>query len=635
MEGFLRRAVAQGMLRAVDLHFARQMETLAGGNAPELLLAAALASHRVGEGDVCLDLERCRELPLLHGDGGTDRPRVPAPEVWVDALGARAVVGKPGGRAPLILDRHGRLYLGRYWWFERQVADAVIARVRSPPPAVDRDRLRVGLRRLFPGTGGIDWQRVAAAVAVLRHLCLISGGPGTGKTRTVTAILALLTEQTAGPPLRIALAAPTGKATARLSESIRTAKAGLSVTEQTSDRIPEEAVTLHRLLGYRPGHATPRHGADNPLHLEVLVVDEASMVDLPLMARLLAALPDCARLILLGDKDQLASVEAGRVLGDLCGRGRAPGYSPGLCAEIAAVAGDRLAPAPAPGPDLGDRILVLRESWRFGKDSGIGALARAVNRGDADAGLQILADDRYPDVGLEAPRPQILTDLIEQWLVPVMGRVLTSPEPQAALLALDRVRVLCALRSGPQGVDHLNERLAQALEAAGLIRRDGELYAGRPIMLTANDHALRLYNGDVGLVLADPGSGGALRVFFATAAGVRRILPSRLPAHETVYAMTVHKSQGSEFDEVLLVLPETESRVLTRELIYTGITRARKRVRLLATEERLRAAIARPLVRASGLYDALWTRPGADDPGPGSHSAGGDSSESAPTSCRR
>jgi len=395
------------------------------------------------------------------------------------------------------------------------------------------------------------------------------------------------------------------------------------VTGQTSDRIPEEAVTLHRLLGYRPGRATPRHGAGNPLHLEVLVVDEASMVDLPLMARLLAALPDCARLILLGDKDQLASVEAGRVLGDLCGRDRAPGYSPGLCAEITAVAGDRPAPATAPGPDLGDRILVLRESRRFGKDSGIGALARAVNRGDADAALRILTDDRYSDVGLEAPRPQVLAALIRQRLVPVLRQVVTSPDPQAALSVLDRIRILCVLRSGPHGVDHLNERLAQTLEAAGLIRRDGEFYAGRPIILTTNDHALRLYNGDVGLVLADPGSGGALRVFFATTEGVRRILPSRLPAHETVYAMTVHKSQGSALDEVLLVLPETESRALTRELLYTGITRARKQVRLLATEERLRAAIARPLVRASGLDDALWTRPGADDSGPGSLSGPG------------
>lgn len=606
MEEFLRRAVARGALRAVDFHFARRLEALAGGDAPELLLAAALASHRVGEGDVCLELDRCRELPLLRDAADADGPRLPALVAWVDALRACDSVGEPGDRAPLILDRHGRLYLGRYWWFERQVATAVLARARSPAPAVDRDRLRAGLGRLFPDAGGIDWQRVAAAMAVLRRLCLISGGPGTGKTRTVTSILALLVEQAGDVPPRMALAAPTGKAAARLAESVRAAKAELPLPAEIGSRIPEAAVTLHRLLGYRPGRANPRHGPDDPLHLEVLVVDEASMVDLPLMARLLAALPDPARLILLGDKDQLASVEAGMVLGDLCGRGRVPGYSPELCAEIAAVAGDRLAPAAGPGPALGDRIVELRTSRRFGRDSGIGALAGAVNRGDADASLGILADDRYPDVGLEAPRARVLADLIEQWLVPAWRQVTASPEPRAALAALNRVRVLCALRSGPQGVERLNERLARTLEAVGLIRREGALYAGRPVMLTANDHALGLYNGDVGLILADPRSDGALRAFFATAEGLRRVLPSRLPAHETVYAMTVHKSQGSEFDELLLILPEAESRVLTRELLYTGITRARQRVRIFATEERLRGAIERPVVRSTGLYDALW-----------------------------
>ena len=604
MEEFLRRAVARGALRAVDFYFARRLEALAGGEAPELLLAAALASHRVGEGDVCLELDHCRELPLLRE--AADGPRLPTPADWIDTLRACPLVRGPGDRAPLILDRHGRLYLGRYWWFERHVAAALLARTRLPAPAVDRDRLRAGLGRLFPDTGGIDWQRVAAAVAVLRRLCLISGGPGTGKTRTVASILALLVEQAGDTSPRMALAAPTGKAAARLAESVRAAKVKRPLPEAVGAHIPEAAITLHRLLGYRPGRANPRHGPGDPLHLDVLVVDEASMVDLPLMARLLAALPDHARLILLGDKDQLASVEAGMVLGDLCGRGRAPGYSSELCAEIATVAGDRLESAAGSGPELGDRIVELRTSRRFGPDSGIGALAEAVNRGDAKTGLGILTDDRYPDVALEAPRARALAALIEQRLVPAWRQVTASPDPPAALAALSRVGVLCALRSGPQGVERLNERLARALEAAGLIRRDGEFYAGRPVMLTANDQALGLYNGDVGLILADPHGDGALRAFFATAEGGRRVLPSRLPAHETVYAMTVHKSQGSEFDEVLLILPEAESRVLTRELLYTGVTRARHRVRIFATEERLRGAIARPVVRSTGLYDALW-----------------------------
>jgi exodeoxyribonuclease V alpha subunit len=330
------------------------------------------------------------------------------------------------------------------------------------------------------------------------------------------------------------------------------------------------------------------------------------MVDLPLMSRLLAALPASARLILLGDKDQLSSVEPGMVLGDVCGRGRAQAYSPELCAAVEQVAGDRLEPVVEPGPAIADHIVELHRSWRFGQNSGIDALARAVNRGQTEASLGILSGEDFPEVTLQPPSPGVIADLISLRIVPAYRKVLVAPDPEMALAALSRLRVLCALRSCPQGVRRLNERIEHALKTDGLIRCDGEIYTGRPVMLTANDHTLRLYNGDVGLVLADPHSGGALRVFFATADGIRRILPSRLPPHETVYAMTVHKSQGSEFDEVVLVLPEAESRVLTRELLYTGVTRARKRVRLLAGEQRLRAAIARPVLRSTGLYDALW-----------------------------
>ena len=606
MQELLQKAVQEGALRAVDLQLARRLEILAGGDAPELLLAAALLSHRVGEGDVCLDLHRCGELPLFRTDGLAGGPRPPRVQDWTETLRTRAVVGQPGERSPLILDDRDRLYLGRYWHFERVLANALRNRSQTWAAGVDRDRLREGIRRLFPATGEIDWQRIAAALAVLRPLCVISGGPGTGKTRTVASILALLVEQTSGTTLRIALAAPTGKAAARLSESIRDAKTLLPLPDSIATHIPEAAMTLHRLLGFRPGRANPHHGPDDPLHLDVLVVDEASMVDLPLMSRLLAALPASARLILLGDKDQLSSVEAGMVLGDICGRGGKSAYSPTLCAAIAEVAGDKLEPAAGPRPAIADHIVTLQKSWRFGGESGIGALARAVNRVETAVCLGILASGGFPDVTLQPPSSDVLASLISDKIIPAYRQMLNSPDPETALAALTRIRILCALRLGPQGVACLNEGIEQALEAEGLIRPDGEIYAGRPVMLTANDHALRLYNGDVGLVLRDPQGDGALRVYFATAEGIRRILPSRLPPHETVYAMTVHKSQGSEFDEVLLVLPEAESRVLTRELVYTGITRARKQVRLLATEERLREAIARPVVRSTGLFDALW-----------------------------
>lgn len=668
MRTFLTTAVECGLLRDLDLHFARRLETIAGAEDPLLLLGAALASQGVGRGDVCFRLDDCAASPLFQSDLGRALVRrrgirPPHPARWAESLRRSPVVGAPGERAPLILDVAGRLYLGRYWQFEHDLTQALAARTGAWTPGIDRRRLAAGLDRLFatassrqdtllpPGGGGVggeggegegsqdttDWQRVAAAMAVLRPFAVISGGPGTGKTRTVTSILALLVEQHLGwdaqparrskrpdaasqltlaldppplpggpPALRIGLAAPTGKAAARLTESIRLAKSQLPLAPEIAARIPEEALTLHRLLGFRPGRANPRHGPDDPLHLDLLVVDEASMVDLPLMARLFAALPARARLILLGDKDQLASVEAGMVLGDICGRGAETVYSPELAGVLADLAGPVQVAAARSGPAIGDHLAVLRKSWRFDAGSGIGALARAVNAGEPEQALAVLADPACDDVELIAPGPEVLAGLIAERIVPVYRKVLAAATPAEALSALESVRLLCAVREGQQGVIAVNRLIEEALAAAGLITRNGELYAGRPVMVIANDHAQRLYNGDVGLILPDPASGGALRAFFATAEGIRRILPSRLPPHETVYAMTVHKSQGSEFASVVLVLPEGESRVVTRELVYTGLTRAKQRVAILADAPRLRESILARVVRATGLHDALW-----------------------------
>jgi len=608
-DALLQRAVLLGVLRPVDLHFARRMQALAGGGDDHnLLLAAALASHRVGEGDVCVALDACADFPLFRELGGAIAP--PEPNAWVAGLRRSPVVGCSGGRAPLILDHARRLYLGRYWHFERVLADALESRAGTWVSTVDRARLRAGLDRLFrvswQSADGTDWQRIATAVSILRPLCVISGGPGTGKTHTVTSILALLVEQAAESPPRIALTAPTGKAAARLTESIRKAKQTLNLPPQIADAIPEDALTLHRLLGFRPGRANPRHGLDNPLHLDVLVVDEASMVDLPLMARLLDALSAKTRLVLLGDKDQLASVEAGMVLGDICGRGAKTGYGPELVDALHELGTELPVRAATSEPGIADHIVHLEKSRRFAERSGIGALSRAVNAGEANRALDVLADDGRSDVELITQAPRTLAREIDAHVVPRYREVLDAPSPQEALEALNRMRVLCAVREGPYGLSALNRQIEQALEATGVINSSGDVYAGRPVIVTANDHAQRLYNGDVGLILRDVDSHDALRVFFATADGLRRILPARLPPHETVYAMTVHKSQGSEFDQVLLILPDAESRVVTRELLYTGITRARKKVRLIATEERLREAISRQVKRSTGLFDALW-----------------------------
>ncbi|HEX8204905.1 MAG TPA: exodeoxyribonuclease V subunit alpha, partial [Solirubrobacteraceae bacterium] len=461
------------------------------------------------------------------------------------------------------------LYLDRYWGDERQVAGDVRAFAAAPADGVDRDRLEDGLRRLF-GPDGDERQRLAATSAVERRFTVVAGGPGTGKTTTVTRIAALLLEQ--DPSLLLGLAAPTAKAAERLGEAMVEEAGKLDVAPEVAGRVRSlEAMTLHRLLGRRrDSQSRFRHDRSNRLPHDVVIVDETSMVSLALMARLLEAVRPTARLVLVGDPGQLAAVDVGSVLGDIVDPAR-------------------------------DGIVVLERVFRFG--DGIAALADAVRRGDADRAVEVLRGEpegvRWSEDAEAAIRDEAVAAAREVRAAALAG------DPRAAIDALARFRVLCAHRRGDHGVAAWTARVEGWLtERVAGFRADTPWYAGRPLLVTENDYGLRLFNGDTGVVVAT--EGGGVEAAFLRATGVATYHPSRLAAIDTVYAMTVHKSQGSQFDTAAVVLPEPGSRILTRELLYTAVTRAKKQLILSGSEEAVRAAVERPAARASGLRERLW-----------------------------
>ncbi|MEI7344195.1 exodeoxyribonuclease V subunit alpha [Dickeya chrysanthemi] len=660
-----------GWLRELDRALVRFLHQECPEASPLLLLGAALVSYQLGRGHVCLDLAATLadsgfSLALPPEGDRSENSKIARPAevlagvtlaAWQAALQQPALVSSGEGNTPLVLVG-SRLYLRRYWQYEQDVHHAVMQRLQQNAAlraAIAPAALRRRLEALFPaaGSNATNWQKLACALAAGSAFSIITGGPGTGKTTTVVKLLALLQSlalEQQGKPLRIRLAAPTGKAAARLNESIAGAIAGLSLDglaqgDAIRTHINSEVVTLHRLLGSRPDSRHFRHHADNPLLLDVLVVDEASMVDLEMMAALLAAMPACSRLVLLGDKDQLASVEAGALMGELCQRAAQGHYLPLTCDWLREVAGD----APADdlldpyGTALDQSIVMLRHSYRFGADSGIGKLADAVNAGDS-AALASVWQRGFADLAqltLSANDDKTLREWVIDGAAGRFGTqvgaaapvgygdylrrmVATQPDltaPQSEfdhwasqiLAAFGRFQLLCALRNGPWGVDNMNTRIAHLLHRNGLLAAWQGWYPGRPVMVTRNDYGQRLMNGDIGITLAVPQRqrDGALswvtRVAFPAGdgtSGIRWVMPGRLSAVETVFAMTVHKSQGSEFAHTALLLPDTLSPILTRELIYTGITRAKHAFSLGCAGEHstvLAEAVGRRVLRVSGL----------------------------------
>lgn len=597
MQELLLEAAEQRVLRQLDVQFAMMV----AGDLPAVMLAAAILSRDAGEGHVCLPLSRLvideKMPPVLQSCFALLGENVD----WQSVLNRSLAVGPGDAQTPLVLIGD-RLYLNRLWRNELTVA-RFFSETNAPLPC-DEAQLRQTLDALFTSKDATDWQKVAAAVALTRRISVISGGPGTGKTTTVAKLLAALIQLSGEQKCRIRLAAPTGKAAARLTESLGGALQKLPLTQDQLARFPNEASTLHRLLGAQPGSQRLRYHAGNPLHLDVLVVDEASMIDLTMMSRLIDALPPHARVIFLGDRDQLASVEAGAVLGDICTYA-SQGYTVQRAEELSRLTGCVLEGNTNPlAGALRDSLCLLQKSYRFGSDSGIGQLAAAVNCGDRQATRNVF-DGTFTDIEKKLLQTgeeyqAMLNDALRGYQHFLTG-VQQQNTPEQVIASFGEYQLLCALREGPFGVSGLNDRLEQRLVQAHKITRlpHSRWYEGRPVMISRNDSALGLFNGDIGITL-DRGQG--LRVWFLMPDGsVKSVQPSRLPEHETAWAMTVHKSQGSEFNHAALILPTQLSPVITRELIYTAITRARERLSLYTDDRVLIQAIATRTERRSGL----------------------------------
>ena len=658
--------VTRGWLREVDLALVRFITAEVPETTPALMLAAALVSHQLGRGHVCLDLESTLNDPYIVLSLPPEQNETPDQEAvlqpkdllagwstsdWISCLMNPELVSNGEGTTPLVLIGH-RLYLRRYWRYERQVEAAINQRFVESQKIVEQlpeADFKSTLDELFPPTdsGKTDWQKIACALAARSAFSIITGGPGTGKTTTVVRLLALLQSialnEDAERPLQIRLAAPTGKAAARLKESISGAidKLPAFVQDNTAlkESIPNEVTTLHRLLGTRPDSRMFRHDARNPLPLDVLVIDEGSMVDLEMMAAMLLALPAHARLVLLGDKDQLASVEAGSVLGELCRRAQQGHFLPETAHWIKEMTGNSIDDAliDAGGLPLDQHIVVLRESYRFDAFSGIGQLASAVNAGNtkkihavwahqyADLfrhDLPNLDDGRLESILLglskEEKTPQGFTSYlgVVRKERPEINADKTNFDIWAAkvLKAHGKFQLLCALRNGPFGVSGMNQRIEALLNKHQLIQPTVTWYEGRPVLVTRNDYRLGLMNGDIGIALSYPVRNKAsgklewsIRVAFPKGdgtAGIHWVLPSRLVSTETVFALTVHKSQGSEFDHCALLLPPERNPVLTRELVYTGVTRGKSWFSMICIGNNLivEEASSRTVQRSGGLF---------------------------------
>lgn len=611
--GLLREFNQAGVLNAADVHVAQRVAAIGGEDDEAVLLALALTVRSTRNGSVVLDLSTAEASTLVpvgesREETGSASHSSPAtldwPQDWVARCAASPLVHGA------LRQQGSRLWLSRYWDQEALVADELLKRCASPPDDLDLTILSDGLRRLFEDRD--HDQRSAAAVCALARVSVLAGGPGTGKTTTVSKLLALLREQ--HPDWRVALAAPTGKAAARLEEAVRSSTSTLPLEDR--DRLGDmPATTLHRLLGWRPEARTRfRHDRSNRLPYEVVVVDESSMVSLTMMARLLEALRPSTRLVLVGDPRQLTSVEAGAVLGDLVASPTPGARTPAMSAALTAVLTDA-APVQVPdgpGARVRDGVATLLVNHRFPPDSGIARLAEAVKSGDGAAALEVLADPTVSDVELvllpddaypsEAELTTVRSEV--QQAAAAARAAARSGDAAAALVAMDTHRLLCAHRRGPRGVTHWGRLVSRWVTPAQPedSRPDGH-YVGQALLVDTNDYEVGLYNGDTGIVYEDKTRG--LTAAFGRGGSPILVPLVRLGPVSPLHALTVHRSQGSQFDVVTVVLPPADSPLGTQGMLYTAVTRAAVRVRLIGSPNAVLAACARPEARATGLAGRL------------------------------
>jgi exodeoxyribonuclease V alpha subunit len=598
MQAMLENAWRQKKIRDLDFHLGLLMERLADRHHAEVRLAATLASAAIEEGNVCQPLDNVPSYWMELED-----TPIPNPDDWRNNLLASGVVGHPGELAPLILDEKNRLYLYRYYHYEQQIAENLLQRAIGTLET-DTDRASALLARLFPKDDDIE-QKLAAAHAILKRLLIISGGAGTGKTFTVTRILALLQSLSPGP-LSIALAAPTGKAAARLKESIQEAKQ--EIPSDLRRNIPDQAKTLHRLLGFRPNANDYIYNEANPLNIDLLIVDEASMIDIAMMSSLLKALPTSARLILLGDHHQLASVESGNLFSDLCDTGKTQ-WSGEFCAQISLLTGRSIPSSFSRSAHLSDCFSLLEKNYRQDETSGIYALSQAVKHGSMGQARTVLSKV-WNDLDVIDQNATKWTDQRNAQILTGYRKMASAKTVGNAFNAMQQFRILCALNDGPFGVSGINDLTEQLLSENELIPRNNtKHYHGKPVIILENHYPLQLFNGDTGILWKDSNDNNRLKAWFKRPDSdeLYCLSTGRLPVHDCAYAITIHKSQGSEYEDVLLLLPEdADNRVLSRELLYTGISRAQSRLSVYCKNDVFTTMVKISTDRHSGLFDRLW-----------------------------